>query len=55
MLDEHRLISRVAQGDKEALREIYEIHAEKVYNMIFNLPLYNIQRIRCLTNQVTLI
>ena len=36
MLDEHRLISRVAQGNKEALREIYEIHAEKVYNMIFN-------------------
>lgn len=36
MLDEQRLISRVAQGNKEALREIYEIHAEKVYNMIFN-------------------
>lgn len=36
MLDEHILISRVAQGDKEALREIYEIHAKKVYNMIFN-------------------
>ena len=36
MLDEQRLILRVAQGNKEALREIYEIHAEKVYNMIFN-------------------
>jgi RNA polymerase sigma factor (sigma-70 family) len=36
MLDEHMLISRVVQGDKEALREIYEIHAEKVYNMILN-------------------
>jgi RNA polymerase sigma-70 factor (ECF subfamily) len=36
MLDEHMLISRVVQGDKEALREIYEIYAEKVYNMIYN-------------------
>ena len=36
MLDEHMLILRVVQGDKEALREIYEIYAEKVYNMIYN-------------------
>tara|TARA_B100001059_G_C17553377_1_gene436408 strand:+ start:181 stop:708 length:528 start_codon:yes stop_codon:yes gene_type:complete len=36
MIDENMLISRLAQGDKDALREIYEIHAQKVYNMILN-------------------
>lgn len=36
MSNEAELIARVAQGDKEALRAIYDLHAVKVYNMILN-------------------
>lgn len=33
---ENKLIARVAQGDKNALKEIYLLHSPKVYNMILN-------------------
>ena len=36
MVDEHDLISRITQGDKNALKEIYELYAQKVYNLILN-------------------
>ena len=36
MVDEGKLISKITQGDKNALREIYELHAQKVYNLILN-------------------
>jgi RNA polymerase sigma factor (sigma-70 family) len=36
MVDEGKLISRIIQGDKNALKEIYELHAQKVYNLILN-------------------
>jgi len=36
MVDEGELISRITQGDKNALKEIYELHALKVYNLILN-------------------
>ena len=36
MVDERELISRITQGDKNALKEIYELHALKVYNLILN-------------------
>jgi RNA polymerase sigma factor (sigma-70 family) len=36
MKEENLLISKVAQGDKNALNEIYTLHSRKVYNMILN-------------------
>ena len=36
MVDEGELISRITQGDKNALKEIYKLHAPKVYNLILN-------------------
>jgi RNA polymerase sigma-70 factor (ECF subfamily) len=33
MVDEAQLMLKIARGDREALRVIYEIHASKVYNM----------------------
>lgn len=33
MIDETGLLSRVASGDQEALAQLYELHATKVYNM----------------------
>jgi len=35
-MDEGKLISRITQGDKNALKEIYELYAQKVYNLILN-------------------
>ena len=34
MIDETGLLSRVASGDQEALAQLYELHATKVYNMV---------------------
>lgn len=36
MKDTNMLISKVAQGDKNALNEIYLLYSRKVYNMILN-------------------
>ena len=36
MKETNKLISKVAQGDKNALNEIYILYSRKVYNMILN-------------------
>ena len=35
-MDEGKLISRITQGDKNALKEIYELYSQKLYNLILN-------------------